>query len=84
MEIYVKNYAIDLKKNNLYLFDFLQSDKNDGQICQMFMDPSGDMSWTNQTSIQMITAKDTFTKGFPFYGVTLTYADSAHFLIWPS
>ena len=25
------------------------------------MDPSGDMSWTNQTTIQMIAAKDTFT-----------------------
>jgi hypothetical protein len=24
------------------------------------------------------------SKGFPFYGVTLTYADSAHFWIWPS
>jgi len=43
------------------------------------MDPSGDMSWTNQTTIPMITAKDTFTKRFPFYGVTPTYVDSAHF-----
>ena len=25
------------------------------------MNPSGDMSWTNQTTIPMIAAKDTFT-----------------------
>ena len=43
------------------------------------MDPGGDMSWTNQTTIPMIAAKNTFTKGFPSYGVTLTYADPANF-----
>ena len=46
---------------NTYIFNFLQSDKNDGQKCQMFMDPSGDISWTNITTIQMIAVKDIFT-----------------------
>ena len=27
----------------------------------------------------MYVERDWYSKGFPFYGVTLTYADSAHF-----
>jgi hypothetical protein len=34
--------------------------------------------------VKILPNLPTDSKGFPFYGVTLTYADSAPFLIWPS